>query len=292
MTDLGELSHYLGMEITISPDRDAISLRQRTYMKKILRQFGMEDCNPVSTPMEAGVAGTLVPSAVEADSRTVKWYQQAIGCLMWPAVHTRPDLAYSVGVLSRFAHNPSEVHCNLIKRVFRYVKGTLNTGFNFRRDSPDDLTGYSDSDFAGLKDKRHSTGGYVFMLAGGAISHSSKQQPVIALSSCEAEYMALTEAAKEAIWASRFLHDLGYKKESEPIQIYADNRGSIDLTVNPMFHKRTKHIEIRWHWIRKVVENKKIKINHLPSEEMVADGLTKPLPGPAFDDFKKMLHLG
>ena len=166
---------------------------------------------------------------------------------MWPVVHTRPDLAYSVRVLSRFAHNFSEMHCNLVKRIFKYVKRTLNTDFNFRRDSPDDLTGYSDSDFAGLKDKRHSTDDYVFMLTSGAISHSFKQQSVIALSSCEAEYMALTETAKKAIWANRFLHDLGYKKESEPVQIYADNRESIDLTINPMFHKRTKHIEIRWH---------------------------------------------
>jgi hypothetical protein len=301
MTDLGQLSHYLGMEITITLDQ--LILTQSTYMKKVLKQFGMEECKPVSTPMEPGVANTLIPAPDEADDATIKWYQQLIGSLMWPAVHTRPDLAYSVGVLSRYAHNPSPIHCTLIKRVLRYVAGTLNVGLRFSKgsqdvnnsysDNPhsDDLIGYSDSDFAGLKDKRHSTGGYVFMLAGGAISHSSRQQQTIALSSCEAEYMALSEAAKEAIWAGRFLHELGFRNVNQPVHLYADNKGAIDLTTNPLFHKRTKHIEIRWHWTREVVEKGKISIHYLSTKEMLADGLTKPLPAPAFMNFKKMLHL-
>ena len=292
MTDLGELSHYLGMEVTIDTNSEKITLTQKTYMKKVLQQFGMTDCKPVSTPMEAGVTNSLVPANRDADEKTIKWYQQLIGSLMWPAVHTRPDLAYSVGVLSRYSHNPSEIHCNLVKRVLRYVAGTLDTGLTFRKSSGDDLIGYSDSDFAGLKDTRHSTGGYVFMLGGGVISHSSKQQQTIALSSCEAEYMAMSEAAKEAIWASRFLEELGVKKgKNQPILLYADNQGAIDLTVNPLFHKRTKHIEIRWHWIREVVARKKIAIQYLPTKEMLADGLTKPLPTPGFQAFKRMLNL-
>jgi hypothetical protein len=249
MTDLGQLSHYLGMEITII--KNQLILTQSTYMKKVLKQFGMEECKPVSTPMESGVANTLIPATEEANDAIIKWYQQLIGSLMWSAVHTRPDLAYSVGVLSRYAHNPSQIHCALIKRVLRYVVGITNVGLKFSRDvnnphSDDDLVGYSDSDFAGLKDKRHSTGGYVFMLAGGAISHSSKQQQTIALSSCEAEYMALSDAAKEAIWAGRFLHELGFR-DDQSVHLYADNKGAIDLITNPLFHKRTKHIEIRWH---------------------------------------------
>jgi hypothetical protein len=216
---------------------------------------------------------------------------------MWPAVHTRPDLAYSVKVLSRYAHNPSQIHCALIKRVLRYVAETLNVELKFSKKSQndnsysnDDLIDYSDSDFAGLKDKRHSTDGYVFMLAGGAISHSSKQQQTIALSSCEAEYMTLSEAAKEAIWTDRFLHELGFR-DDQSVHLYADNKGAIDLTTNPLFHKRTKHIEIRWHWIRGVIEKGKISIHYLPTKEMLADGLTKPLPAPAFANFRKMLNL-
>jgi hypothetical protein len=294
MTDLGQLSHYLGMEITITPGK--LVLTQSTYLKKVLNQFGMEDCRPVSTPMEPEVANLLMPATDEADQATVKWYQQLIGSLMWPAVHTRPDLAYSVGVLSRYAHNPSPTHCALVKRVLRYIAGTINVGLTFKRSEDQqsensDLTGYSDSDFAGLKDKRHSTGGYVFMLADGAISHSSKQQPTIALSSCEAEYMALSEAAKEAIWIRQFLHELEFRNDDQPVLIFADNKGAIDLTTNPLYHKRTKHIEVRWHWIREMVDRKKITLRYLPTSEMVADGLTKPLPAPAFNKFRTMLNL-
>jgi hypothetical protein len=214
---------------------------------------------------------------------------------MWPAVHTRPNIAYSVRVLSRYSHNPSETHCNLIKRVLRYVAGTMDIGLTFQKGGLDtnDLIGYSDSDFAGLKDKRHSTGGYIFSLAGGVISHSSKRQPTIALSSCEAEYMALSEAGKEAIWASRFLAELDFqKKKKAPVLIYADNKGAIDLTINPLYHKRTKHIEIRWHWIREMVARRKIVIDYLSTKEMLADGLTKPLAAPAFQNFKKLINLG
>ncbi len=210
-------------------------------------------------------------------------------------MHIRLDLAYSVRVLSRYAHNPSQIHCALIKRVLRYVVGITNVGLKFSRDvnnphSDDDLVGYSDSDFAGLKDKRHSTGGYVFMLAGGSISHSSRQQQIIALSFCEVEYMALSEAAKEAIWVDRFLHELGFR-DDQSVHLYANNKDAIDLITNPLFHKRTKHIEIRWHWIREVVEKGKIFIHYLPTKEMLVDGLIKPLPVFAFANFKKMLNL-
>ncbi len=167
---------------------------------------------------------------------------------MWSAVHTRPDLAYSVRVLSRYAHNLSSTHCALIKRMLRYVAETINVDLIFERSNDqhsDNLIDYSDSDFVGLKDKRHSTGDYVFMLVGEAISHSSKQQPTIALSSCEAEYMALSKAAKEAIWIRQFLHELEFRNDDQLVLIFADNKNAIDLIINSLYHKRTKHIEMR-----------------------------------------------
>lgn len=291
MTDLGEVSHYLGMQVDINSDKSEITLRQTTYLKKVLERFHLQDCKPVSTPMEPGIGNLLLPSEEQADKETIKWYQSIVGSLMWPAIHTRPDLAYSVGVLSRYCSNPGKLHCNLLQRVLRYVAGTLNLGLVFRKDSEDDIVGYSDSDYAGLIDGRKSTGAYVFMFAGGPISHSSKLQPTVSLSSCEAEYMALVETAKEAVWCARFLAELGYRKGESPVLLRADNQGSISLSKNPEFHKRTKHIEIKWHWIREVVESGRIKIEYISTKSMIADGLTKPLNGQLFKDFKIMMGM-
>ncbi len=171
-------------------------------------------------------------------------------------------------------------------REYSDTYSTLDVGLTCSKQSDDDLNEYSDSDFAGLKDKRHSIGRYVFILVGEVITHSSKQQSIITLSSCEAEYMAFSEAAKEAIWAGRFLHELGFQ-DDQPILIYTDNKEAIDLTTNSLLHKKTKHIEIRWHWIREVVEKGKITIHYLPTKEMLADGLTNPFLPPLLPNFER-----
>ena len=245
MTDLGEISHYLGMEVDVETER--ISLRQTTYIKKILERFQMTDCKPSSIPMNPGVANSLLPSEHQADRATIKWYQSAIGSLMWPAVHTRPDISYSVGVLSRYCANPGPIHCNLVMQIFRYLAGTLELGITFKSNVTDELVGYTDSDWAGLKDGRRSTGGYAFLFSGGPVSHQSKQQATVALSSTEAEYMATTEAGKEALWIGQFLAALGYRLPGQPVSLKADNRRAIRLTENPEFHRRTKHIKVRHH---------------------------------------------
>ena len=235
MTNLGEISHYLGMEVDIDVGKE-ISLRQTTYLKKILERFQMADCKPASVPMNPGVANSLLPSDQQADRATIKWYQSAIGSLMWPAVHTPPDISYSVGVFSRYCANPGPIHCNLVVQIFWYLAGTLELGITFRSDIADELIGYTDSDWAGLKDGRRSTGGYAFLLSGGPVSHQSKQQATVGLSSTEAEYIATTEAGKEALWIAWFLAALGYRLPGYPVSLRADNRGAILLTANPEFH--------------------------------------------------------
>ena len=291
MTDLGEVSHYLGIEVDMNTDRTTVSLRQTTYLKKVLSRFNMLDSRPISTPMDQGAGNTLMPSEDQADKDTITWYQSVVGSLMWPAMHTRPDIAYSVGVLSRYCSNPSPLHCKYLQRIMRYVAGTLDLGLVFKRhDTEDDIVGYSDADYAGTKDGRRSTGAYTFLLAGGPISHCSKLQPTVAQSTCEAEYMALNEAAKEAIWCARFLKELRFRND-DPVLLRGDNQGSIALTENPEFHRRSKHIEIKWHWIREVVASKKIKIRFISTKEMVADGLTKPLQPKPFEEFRTMLGM-
>jgi hypothetical protein len=300
MTNLRQLSHYLEMKITIIFDK--LILTQSIYLKKVLNQFEMKDCRSVSIFMKPEMINSLMSATDEADQATIKWYQQLIESLMWSAVHTRPDLAYSVEVLSRYAHNLSSTHCALIKRVLRYIAETINVDLTFERSNDhesndqqsenSDLIGYSDSDFVELKDKRHSTKKYVFILADQAISHSFKQQFIIALSSCEIEYMILFETAKKAIWIREFLRELEFRsQDNQLVLIFADNKNAIDLIINPLYHKRTKHIEMRWHWIRKMMNRKKITLRYLFISEMTADDLIKSLPVLAFNKFRIMLNL-
>ncbi len=172
-----------------------------------------------------------------------------MGALIWPSIHPRPDLTYSVGILRRLCSNSGPTHVQLVKLVLQYVSGTLELGLKSEReaDIPDDVIGYTDSDFAGSKPDRKSTEGYIFMLPEAAISHSSKLQLIVALSICEAEYVVICEAEKEAFWLGYLLAELGFQKRSIPVTLYADNQGSIALSNSPEFHHRTKHIDVRFH---------------------------------------------
>ncbi len=288
MTNLRQLFHYLDMKIIINSDRDQLVLTQSIYLKKILKHFEMNEFKLVSIFMKSEVINSLMSATNETDNVTVKWYQKLIESLMWSAMHTRFDLAYSVRVLNRYAHNLSLTHCALVKRMLRYIAETINVDLTFNQS--DDLIDYSDSDFVELKDKRHSTENYVFMLAEDAISHLFKQQFIIVLSSCEIEYMILFEAAKEAIWIRRFLNELNFRND-QLVLIFANNKNAIDLIINSLYHKRTKHIEMRWHWIREMMNRKKITLRYLSISEMIADGLIKSLSVFAFSKFRIMLNL-
>ncbi len=247
MTDLGDISHYLGMEVDYILE-DKITLRQSTYLKKVLDRFDMTDCKPASLPMNPGVANSLQFFDGTADPKTIKWYQLAIESLMWPTVYTRLDIAYSVGVLSQYCSNSGPTHCSLVVQVLRYLFGILEFGIIFQADSSDELVGYTDSDYAGLVDCRKSTGRYIFMLS-GPLSHQLKLQNTVALSSTEAEYMAACEAGKEALWISQFLSTLGFQLHTLPVDLCVDNKRAIFFTENPEFYRRTKQIEVWYQWI-------------------------------------------
>jgi hypothetical protein len=293
MTNLRQLSHYLDMKIIISSDQNQLVLTQSIYLKKILNQFEMRDCTSVSISMKSKVINSLMSVIDEANDVTIKWYQQLIESLMWSAVHTRFDLVYSVKVLSRYVHNLDSTHCALVKRVLRYVADTINVDLTIERSNDqqlDDLIDYNDSDFVDLKDKRHSTKRYVFMLADETITHSSKQQFIIVLSFCEIEYMTLSKTTKEAIWIREFLNELSFRND-QLLLIYANNKDVIDLIINSLFHKKTKHIEIRWHWVKKMMNRKKILIRYLLINEIMTDELIKSLSVFAFRKFRIMLNL-
>jgi hypothetical protein len=288
MKDLGEAEYVLGIQLIRSPDLKSIILSQKAYLLSILTRFGMKDCAPVSTPMDPKLK--LLPSP--PDSQPVDApYAAVIGSLMYAMLGTRPDLAFAVSYLSRFTARPSAEHWTALKRVLRYIKGTLDYGlvYSSTASSPG-LLGYSDADWANDEASSRSVGGYVFTLAGGAISWSSTRQHCVTLSSTEAEYVALTEAAKEALWLRLFMEEIGHPL-STSLELRADNAGAIALSKNPEFHKRTKHIRIRYHFIREVVADGSISVTFVPTTQQIADILTKPLGRILFSRFVEMLGI-
>uniref|UniRef100_A0AAV1T0V2 CCHC-type domain-containing protein n=1 Tax=Peronospora matthiolae TaxID=2874970 RepID=A0AAV1T0V2_9STRA len=262
--------------------------------KDILEKFGMENSNPVKTPQEPGLKLTrsmCADGCKHAETMANVPYRNAIGCLMYLMVGTRPDIAVAVGVLSQFAAEPCPTHWQALKRVFRFIQGTRTYGIEFQATSDDKLQGYSDADWAGDVEARRSTSGYAFVMNNGCISWRSKKQSIVALSSTEAEYMALTEAVQEAIWLKAFLHELGEMNSDEAVKIYEDNQGSIALAKNPEFHKRTKHIDIRYHFVREKVAEGKVVLEYCSTKDMKADLMTKPIPASQFQYLRSMLGI-
>ena len=203
-------------------------------------------------------------------------YRRAIGSLMYAAVATRPDISYAVSTLSQFLENPGETHWEAVERVFRYLAGTRGHALTYGGEKQE-LTGYTDAD-GSSQDHRRAISGHAFIIDGGAISWSSRKQELVALSTAEAEYIAATHAAKEGKWLRRLTGEL-FGPNEEPTTLYCDNQAAITLATTDNFHARTKHIDIRYHFIRHKVETGAFKLIYCPTDDMVADILTKALPG-------------
>ncbi|KAH9714562.1 hypothetical protein KPL71_020696 [Citrus sinensis] len=206
-------------------------------------------------------------------------YASAMRSLIFAMISTRPDIAQAVGAVSRYMANPGGEHLIAVKRILRYIKGTSDValcygGLEFT------IRGYVDSDFAGDLDKRKSTTCYVFTLAGAAVSWVSKLQTVVALSTTEAEYMAATQACKEAIWIQRLLEELGHKQKK--IYVFCDSQSVLHIARNPSFHSRTKHIGVQYHFVREVVEDGSVDLQKIHTKENLADVLTKPINADKF----------
>ena len=289
MTDLGSVSHYLGMSVTRT--RDSVGLDQKSYLEKVLLRFGMDTCKPASSPMDPGVPNSMLPAPEnqQADKDTIFWYGSVVGSLMYAMTMTRPDLGYALSMVSRYCANPDSTHVAAVVRILRYVRGTLHYGLTYTKGQPG-FVGYTDADWSGAIDGRQSTGGWLFMMGGAPISWSSKRQASVSQSSCESEYYALSEAGKEGVWLRLLLQELGHISAA-PTIIWADNQGAIALAENPEFHKRTKHIDTKFHWVREVIERGVLLLEFLPTRFMAADGLTKPLPPKQFQRFLAMIGM-
>jgi len=277
---------YLGIEIIRNRETKTIRLVQTAYTKAILERFGMTDCNPIATPMDTST--TLTPN-MNKDPINVP-YRQLIGSLMYLAIATRPDLAYSVAILSRFLDSPTKEHWNAGKRVLRYLSNTTDIGITYGHDKSDNLIAYSDADWANCVNTRRSTSGTILMLNGGPITWFSRKQGIVATSTTDAEYVAAHEAGKEIVWARRLLEEIGCEQK-RPTTLYCDNAAAGKLITNPAFHRRTKHIDVKFHYTRKLIEDGIIDVKHVSSSGQLADILTKPKTRNSFEENRKQIGI-
>ena len=292
LNDLGEPTKIVGIEI--DQRADSLTISQKQYVDAILHKYDMADANPVSTPLDPNTS--LEPNKEEGETNRSNAYASLIGSLHYLSTATRPDIAYAVNRLATYTANPSFMHYGTAKRVLRYVKGTRTYGITYHAQStqrlgPSDSNmfyGFSDASY-GSADDRKSVSGYVFLSSGGAITWGSRKQTTIALSSTEAEYVALSEASREAIWLRHLYGELGFVQK-QPILLLGDNDRSVAMAKNPEFHKRTKHVDIRWHWVRDLVSDGLINVASCRDPEQTADILTKQLPRPKF--IKHVAELG
>eukprot|EP00253_Pinus_taeda_P027989 PITA_27989 len=270
MTDMGLLRYFLRIEV--DQNENGIFISQARYVNEVLGRFNMQVCKAAITPTVMGLKLSKEDSSKDFDPSL---YKSIVGSLMYLTA-TRPDIMFDVSLISRFMERPKEAHWQATKRILRYVKGTKKFGILYNVSEHSDLVGYTDSDWVGSVDDRKITSSYVFHMGSGAISWASKKQSIVALSTAEAKYVAATSATCQAVWMRRMLRSLGQEQAKE-IVIFCDNSSAIALSKNSVFHKRTKHIDTRFHYIRELVSNGEIVLEHCRTQEQVADILTKPL---------------
>jgi hypothetical protein len=271
MSDLGPLSFYLGIEV--HQDDSGITLRQIAYTKSVVELAGLTDCNPALTPMEEKLKLSRDSTTEEVDATQ---YRRLVGSLCYLA-HTRSDLAFSVGYVSRFMQRPTTEHQQAVKRIIRYVAGTLDHSLYYPRCPREaHLVGYSDSDHAGDIDTSKSMSGVLFFFDKCLVSWQSVKQQVVALSSCEVEYIAASTALTQVIWLVRLLSDL-LGRDTGAVELRVDSKFALTLAKNPVFHERSKHIRVKHHFIRGCLEEGSIKAGYINTKDQLADFLIKPL---------------
>ncbi|KAD2805945.1 hypothetical protein E3N88_39322 [Mikania micrantha] len=282
MSDLGKMRYFLGVEV--DQNKYGIQMHQKKYAKEIIEMFNMWEVNGVNNPI---VPGALVTKTGDKNKVDESLYKSLVGSLMYLTV-TRPDLMYAVCFVSRFMADPREEHLQVSKRILRYVKATYDYGLTYARNASLKLKVYMDSDYARDVDDRKSTSGYVCILSNAAVSWSSQKQEIVALSSTEAEYVAATSCACHSVWLKGLLEEIS-EESVGTVEIQCDNSSTIKLSKNPVMHRRTKHIEVRFHYLRDLVNDEKIQLMFCSTKDQVADVLTKPVKLEVFEKMRDML---
>ncbi|GJR09729.1 retrovirus-related pol polyprotein from transposon TNT 1-94 [Tanacetum coccineum] len=275
MSMMGELNFFLGLQI--KQLNDGIFFNQSKYIKEMLKKFGLEDSKPMKTPMSTE---TKLTRDEEGESVDNTKYRGMIGSLLYLTA-SRPDIMFSVCLCARFQEDPKTSHLEAVKRIFRYIKGTMHLGLWYPKGSGIETIVYADSDHAGDYVDRKSTSGVCTFMGCCLTSWFSKKQTALAISTTEAEYVSAGKACQQALWMKQALIDYGIRLDNIPIM--CDNKGAIDLSKNPVQHSRTKHIEIRHHFLRDNVQKGNISLEKVSSEDNIADILTNPLKREPFN---------
>ncbi len=273
--DLNELEYYLG--INIKRIEDGYVMSQKTYIEKLIAKHRLELAVNTSSPLpttfkyDPDEINHLKPSQLQYVVNFPT--RQIVGELNHIAIATRPDIAFAVNYIARFQDSPNLSTCKALRHILKFLNSTKDHHLKFSG-RVNSLVGYSDADWAGDPINRKSTSGYIFYLGNSPISWQSRLQPTVALSTTEAEYIALTAASQEAIWIRSLLREWGLTMNM-PTTIWSDNTGAIQITYSPTNHRRTKHIDIKFHYIRNLVKSNKIVVDKIHTSEMLADVLTK-----------------
>jgi histone deacetylase 1/2 len=287
LKDLGDLHYFLGIEVKRRPGR--LVLTQERYATDVLQRVNMGSCKPVSTPLPASEKLSL-HDGDRLGPADATHYRSIVGALQYLTL-TRPDISFAVNKVCQFLHCPTTVHWAAVKRILRYIKGTLGLGLTFKKSPSTLVSAFSDADWAGCPDDRRSTGGFAVYFGPNLVSWSARKQATVSRSSTEAEYKALANAAAEVMWVHKILDELGIVHPTAG-RLWCDNIGATYLTANPVFHARTKHIEIDFHFVREQVARKQLDIRFIHSGDQIADGFTKALPERPLVKFRNNLNVG
>jgi histone deacetylase 1/2 len=283
LKDLGALHYFLGIQVKQVPD--GLVTSQERYATEILKRAL---CKPVDTPLSSTEKLSVTEGTPLGPDDSVR-YRSLVGALQYLTL-TRPDISFAVNKVCQFLHAPTLLHWSAVKRILRYVQGTLNFGLKIRKSASTIVSGFSDADWAGCVDDRRSTGGFAVFFGPNLVSWSARKQPTVSRSSTEAEYKALANTTAEIMWIQRLLKELGVG-HSPVARLWCDNIGARYLSANPVFHARTKHIEIDFHFVRERVAQKLLDIRYIHTDDQLADGFTKPLPVAKMKEFRSNLNL-
>ncbi len=291
MTDLDSTLHYLDMKIQRDRERRTLILLQIIYLETVLKKFGMRNCVSVATSMKALISNSILSSTKQADEDIIYWYEISIDSLMYVMMTTKSDIVFALSVTSRYCSNSNQAHVALITWIFKYIKDTLKMSITFEESIELEVVEYSDADYNDAVDDRCSIEIWLFLLAEESIFWSVKRQMTSAMSTCKAEYMILSEIEKKALWLHYIMMNLRLLSFKVLTLVWADNKSAIALDENLKFHRKIKHIESKWHWIRSFIEREILLIKFISTVSMIVNDLTKTLTSKTFRNFHSMMSM-
>ncbi|CAB0004157.1 unnamed protein product [Nesidiocoris tenuis] len=280
LTVVDNPSTFLGMEF--EKTKDSIKITQKAYTESVLRKFRMMESNPAPTPLVS-----YKPQDQDKVKKSAYPYREAVGALLYLSTKTRPDISFAVGYSGRHVEDPDNHDENNVKRIMKYLKGTLNKGISFHANSPDDLEVYCDSDYAGDRSSTKSTSGYVIYFNGGPVSWKSRKQPTTSTSSTDAELVSAAESCRELIYIKSLIKELTDKDRNATM--YIDNTNTIRMIKTGAMNFKRKHIDIKYHWLNEKFVEGLMKVDHVSTELQIADIFTKPLGPTKFNYFRNKL---